>query len=100
LILQDRLDEGVDLAREFGRSLVACGHRDLRAVRLLDDDRLVTDIVNDGLPLNRHGTLHDKAPAAGEKPLGPERIRRVGTVSPLPPRQRAVKDSVPAALRI
>ena len=50
-------DEEIHLARQVGRSLAARWHSDMRAVRLLDGDRLITDVVNYCLPLNHHDTL-------------------------------------------
>ena len=57
LILRRRLGEEIHLARQFGRSLAARWHSDMRAIRLLDGNRLITDVVNYCLPLNHHDTL-------------------------------------------
>ena len=56
MILRRRLGEKIHLARQFGRSLAASWHSDTRAVRLFDGDRLITDVVNNCLPLNHHDT--------------------------------------------
>ena len=56
LILRCRPGDGIDLARQLCRSLAARRHSDMRAVRLLDGDRFITDVVNYCLPLNHHDT--------------------------------------------
>ena len=77
MILRRRLREGIHLARQFGRSLAARWHSDMRAVRLLDGDWLITDVVNYCLPLNHHdisGAPNKKTPAdRGGRPLGLEK---------------------------
>ena len=64
LILRCGPGDGIDLARQLGRSLATRGHSEMRAVRLLDGNRLITDVVNNCLPLNHHDTqgAPDKKP--------------------------------------
>ena len=97
LILRCRPNDGLDLARQLGRSLATRWHSEMRAVRLLDGNRLITDDVNNCLPLNHHDTMRapDKKPQRTGRPLGLE--HQEGEKSSLAVFQQCgVSDSVPS----
>ena len=91
MILRRRLREGINLAWQVGRSVAARWHSDMRAVRLLDGNRLITDVVNYCLPLDHRDTFGaaDKKPQRTGRPLGLESdMKRSLAVSEQRGRQR------------
>ena len=63
-------DQGVNFARQFGGSLAARRHNDVRAVRLFDGDRLIANVVNDRVPLDHVSEPKTPADPWEGSPLG------------------------------